>query len=134
MTSLKIEHLDLFELTTGSTTIKPNTTTIESPIETTSSITTAPSGECHNTPEDTLDCEHGCDTLIFECLSYCNHNTGCMAQCWRDKDPDYCKNHCPCNSECAAGCPDPFEGKMFVFWVAKWTDQSDGINLKHMNT
>ena len=83
--------LDLFELTTGSTTIKPNTTTIDGPIETTAGVTTAPSGDCYNTPEDTLDCEHGCDTLIFECLSYCNHNTNCMAQCWREKDPDYCK-------------------------------------------
>jgi len=110
---------DLFELTTGSTTIKPNTTTTDSPNETTAISTTAPSGECSNTPEDTLDCEHGCDTLIFECLSYCNHNTGCMAQCWRDKDPDYCKNHCPCNRECPTGCPDPFEGHPCDSWFCQ---------------
>ena len=47
-----------------------------------------------------------------------------MAQCWREKDPDYCKNHCPCNRECPAGCPDPFEGTVFISeyrvkWVAE---------------
>ena len=70
-----------------------------------------------NPPEDTLKCEHWCDTVVYECLKDCNHGTECMRTCWISHDQ--CSSGCPCNDECKEGCPDPRPGHPCSSWFCQ---------------
>ena len=65
-------------------------------------------------PEDKLKCEHICDTLVYECIIGCNHDTQCMRNCWIEHDK--CAINCPCNEECLDGCSEPYEGHPCDTW------------------
>ena len=68
-------------------------------------------------PEDKVKCEHICDTLVYECITDCNHDTTCMRNCWIEHDK--CAINCPCNEECSDGCPDPYDGHHCDTWFCQ---------------
>ena len=68
-------------------------------------------------PEDKLTCEHICDTVVYECISRCGHNTSCMRECWIEHDK--CAISCPCNENCQNGCPSQFPGHPCNTWFCQ---------------
>ena len=80
-------------------------------------VTTQPStNECAY-PEDKLNCEHICDTYVYECITNCNHDTRCKRDCWIEHDR--CAINCPCNAECPDGCPEPYDGHHCITWFCQ---------------
>lgn len=68
-------------------------------------------------PEDKLACEHVCDTVVYECLSECGHESSCLRDCWIEHDK--CSVNCPCNAKCLDGCPEPFDGHPCQTWFCQ---------------
>ena len=68
-------------------------------------------------PEDKVKCEHICDTLVYECITDCNHDTKCMRDCWIEHDR--CAINCPCNEKCPDGCPASYDGSSCETWFCQ---------------
>ena len=64
-----------------------------------------------------MQCEHICDTFVYECIVGCNHETTCMRDCWIEHDR--CAINCPCNAKCPDGCPTPHEGHSCQTWFCQ---------------
>ena len=64
-----------------------------------------------------MECEHICDTYVYQCISTCKHDTQCMRQCWITHDK--CAINCPCNAECPDGCPEPYAGHPCETWFCQ---------------
>ena len=64
-----------------------------------------------------MNCEHICDTFVYECIVECGHDTPCMRDCW--KEHDRCAINCPCNAECPDGCSEPYDGHPCDTWFCQ---------------